>query len=216
MDVDRFVRPSAAAAGPRPCRPAELARAGAAALAVVLATFGAGQPAGAQQQQERAPAAVRLTGHPLVGSWALTATFEGQQQPPLTVANLVTFTSDGTMVTAIPPRLPGQTGSPPPAQDLLRSTGHGAWTPAAGAGGDAAEVRFAYFVTDAQGNLAGIATVRGSIRLEGGGDAFAGSFVLDAADPAGRVTASSRGTVRATRIAVGSTAPVGMPATGAR
>ena len=217
MDTDRFVTPSDVPAGRPPHRWAALARlvrADTVALALALVAFGSGQPAGAQQQ-ERAPAASRLAGHPLVGSWALTATFEGQQQLPPPVANLVTFTSDGTVVTAIPPRLPGQTGSPP-VQDLLRSAGHGAWAPATGAGDGAAEVRFAFFVTDARGNLASIATVRGSIRPEGGGDGFGGTFVLDEADPAGSVTASLRGTVRATRIAVGLTAPVGMPGTGAR
>jgi hypothetical protein len=127
----------------------------------------------------------------------ITITFE--RQPPLVLPNLATFTSVGAVVLAIPAQL---------GQDPIRSAGHGAWR---GTGEGTAEIRFAMLVTDPQGALVRVETVRASMRLDGG-DAAGGTFVLDSTDRDGRATAGiARGTVRASRISADATAPVVMP-----
>jgi hypothetical protein len=145
-----------------------------------------------------------VTGSPLVGSWAVAVTVQGQ--PPLVLPNLATFAADGTVVVAAPPRLPELPGTGG-TTDLF-SGGHGAWI---ASGERGARVRFAFLVSDQNGQFASTNTVRGILEVDATGNAYLGSFDLDIADPTGHVIASSSGTWQAVRIAVGPREPIAAP-----
>ena len=168
----------------------------------IVAMVAARLPA-ATARQETAPPA----GHPLVGSWKVTVSFDGQ--PPLVLPNLATYTSDGTAVIAAPPQLPETPGSTTP-RDFF-SPGHGTWV---ATGERTADLQFIFLVTDRGGNLASTNTVRATLELDATGDAYTGTFVLEIVDPAGRGPAPLTGTLRGSRIRVEPLAPVGTPAVG--
>lgn len=153
--------------------------------------------------QQATPVAV--DGPSLVGLWIVTVSFPGDQ--PLVLPNLVTYHADGTMLLTppvrMPPMLPG-TG----AEVVYFSSGQGVWAP--NPDGSTA-LRFAFLVSDENGNLAGINNAIATILLDPGGNSYTGTFALDIADAAGNVTSSSGGTLQGKRITTTSTDPIVVP-----
>lgn len=142
------------------------------------------------------PAAAQEAAHPLVGSWRVEVTVDGQ--PPLALPNLASFTADGIVLVSAPPLLPELPGSP--ARDAF-SAGHGAWS---ATGSDTAAVTFVFLVVDDTGSLASENTVRGTLRVDPTGNAYEGGFDLSIAGADGAAIGSGTGTWRATRIDAGS------------
>ncbi len=135
-------------------------------------------------------------GHPLVGSWRVTFAFEAQNQPPVELISLATYTSDGTLVVANA----GQMPSLPLGAGLFLTEGHGAWVPT---GERAADATFVFVMLDQSGGLASINTARTSLEVNATGDAYVGTFTLDMVEPEGNPFAPpARGTFEAIRIQV--------------
>jgi hypothetical protein len=161
-----------------------------AVLAVVLLAAALAGPAALGQEATPAPPAET---HPLVGSWRVEVTVDGN--PPLALPNLASFTADGVAVVSAPPLLPELPGSP--ARDAF-STGHGAWR---ATGPDTARVTFAFLVVGPGGVLASVNTVRGDLAVDPDGNAYAGAFTLAIDDADGNRIGAGSGSWRATRIA---------------
>ena len=168
---------------------------------VVVGLVARGRPTTTAQDGTPLPA-----GHPLVGSWSVTVSFDGQ--PPLVLPNLATFTSDGTVVVAAPSILPETPGGPAVS---FFSAGHGAWAAADVRGAD---VRFVFLVSDEAGHLLSINTVRGTLQVDDTDDAYTGRFNVEIEGPTGGALASLTGTWQATRIGVGSVESAGTPGGG--
>lgn len=167
------------------------------AVALLLVAFG------------RLPATEAQTGtpvpdrHPLVGSWSVVLTFAGSTGtggPEL--PSLVTYTADGSVLVANAGQLPS---SLPPASGLFFTEGHGTWLPT---GERTADATFRFLVLNQTGGLASTSTVRTSVEVDAGSDAYAGSFTIDLISPSGNPTGTERGVFRATRIPV---EPLGTP-----
>lgn len=134
-------------------------------------------------------------GDPLIGSWLVLVTFEGQGSIEFT--NLITFTDEGTVLAASGGQLPGlpsvfSTG-------LVLTEGHGAWTPT-GERGAAATFRF--LTLDQAGGIASTNTSRLAVDVDPSGNALTGTFTLDLVSPSGNPMGTGRGTLRAERIGI--------------
>jgi hypothetical protein len=149
-----------------------------------------------------APALAQSASSPVVGTWIVAVTVEGP--PPLTLPNLVTFATDGTMTVAAPPRLPELPAEP----EAYFSGGQGAWT---ASGQNGAKVVFAFVVSGPDGAFESINTVRGSLEVDPANKVYIGQFMLTIADKQGATIGASKGTWRAKRVETGDTGPVTMP-----
>lgn len=133
--------------------------------------------------------------HPLVGSWMVVLTVEGQG--PIEITNLITFAADGTVLAASGGQLPGL-----PAvfgSGLVLTEGHGAW---AVASERSAEATFRFLTLDQTGGIASTNTSRMAVEADAGGNSLTGAFTLDLVSPSGNSMGAGRGTLRAERIAV--------------
>jgi hypothetical protein len=135
---------------------------------------------GTAAQEDTTPAEAEL-----VGSWAVTVQIDGGPA----FVNFATVAPGGVLTNTAP-------GS---------ATGHGAWERA---GDGSYAVIFVHPTYGADGAFQGQATVRATVVVDPGGDAFAGPFVNEVTNAAGNVMASFSGTVSARRIAV---EPLGSP-----
>jgi hypothetical protein len=115
----------------------------------------------------------------LVGSWVVTVQLDGGPA----FVNFTTVAPGGVLTNTAP----------------NAALGHGAWE---GVDDRSYAVIFVHPVYDTDGAFQGQATVRSTVVVDPGGDAFAGPFVNEVTDAAGNVMASLSGTVSARRIAV--------------
>ena len=132
------------------------------------------------------------------GSWFGTATATAVPLPPL--QTLLTFTSDGNVVEAHRPFLPGSLS---PLGPLLLTAGHGAWV-RTGRREFAVTTMLIYEGTSDNATYAGqvalIEKVRFKITLDPQRDSLSGTLVDELRDPAGNLVFSGPGTFAATRI----------------
>lgn len=133
--------------------------------------------------------------HPLVGSWQILVTFEGQG--PIEVTNLVTFTDEGTVLAASGGQLPAQPGVF--ASGLVLTEGHGAWV---AMGPRTAEATFRFLTLHQAGGISSTNTARLTVEADAAGSTLTGSFALDLVSPNGNPMGAGRGSLRAERIAV--------------
>lgn len=156
-----------------------------------LLTVGSVPITGAQEE-------VSDAGHPLVGSWLVVISLEGQDPGvplPSALTSLIMFFADGNVLVANA----GQLSLLPPASGLFFREGHGQWV----AMGDAsADVTYDSLVLDQTGGLSSITITRTSVAVDTTGNGYAGSLVIESANPAGNVTGTEHGTLSATRIRV--------------
>lgn len=143
--------------------------------------------------------------HPLVGSWEVVISYEGQGA--ITVANLVTFGADGTLLAASAgqlPDIPGVFGT-----GLVLTEGHGAW---AATGERSADGTYRSLTLDQTGSISSTNVARMSVAVDPSGNSYSGTFSLELISPNGNPMGSGMGTVRAERISVESLAtPIATP-----
>ena len=167
-------------------------------LLAVVAALVAGRGPGTDAQQVTPAAGA----HPLVGSWEVLVTFEGQG--PIEVTNLITFTREGSVLAASGGQLPSLPGVF--ASGLVLTEGHGAWV---ATGERTADATFRFLTLDQVGGIASTNTARMAVEVDPTGNALTGSFALDLVSPNDNPMGGGRGTLRAERIVV---EPVGSPA----
>jgi hypothetical protein len=150
--------------------------------------------------QEASPPAI----HPLVGSWLVAVTLEGQEpgsgSPPATTS-LVTFFADGNVLVANAGQLP----SLPPGSGLFFTEGHGQW---AGTGDRAARASVVSLVLDQTGGLSSTTTVSTTVEVDDTGNAYTGTLTIGSTSSTGTDMGAQQATVEATRI---QTEPAGTP-----
>ena len=168
-------------------------------LVLIAALAAASGAVGTRAQADPIPPA----GQGFVGSWRVSVTgIPGAPVFPV----LSTYMADSTTIHHGPAVQPAPPGSP--FRFIYGSSGHGVWE---ATGADTAVVTFVVLNSDEHGNALGTLTVSGTQRLEAGGDAFTGRYVLTTADPAGGVLSTFSTTAEATRIRV---EPTGTPEAG--
>lgn len=133
-----------------------------------------------------------VEGQGFVGTWQVA--INNQLDP--TYPGLITFATD-ILIVSDPPIVP----APPdlPFTQIHHSGGHGVW-----ASTDNRTVAFTFdqLVTDENGNLLGVLTIRGTAALSADGQSFEGAFEAVLTDPAGSTSPIDAGTVTGTRIVV--------------
>ena len=102
----------------------------------------------------------------LVGSWAVEVTVVKQDA---VFPALITFTSDGIVLTDEPP-------SP------FETTGHGAWV---ATGPDSADYTFVALIGSESGALSAKIKVTGSLKMDAAADTWAGPFKIQVVDADG-------------------------------
>lgn len=131
----------------------------------------------------------------IVGSWngTITAT-----DPPLgSFGNLISFHTGGVLTESRRLYVPVT-----PLGPLLETTGHGAWKRT---GSRSYEAFFRFLLQQAPpsaGEPIGTDNIRLKLRLERGGDRFAGTFESNIRDNTGAVVFTARGTISGERIEV--------------
>jgi hypothetical protein len=152
----------------------------AAALALIPMTSSA-QPA-PKENDTSAPRSSTAPVMKLVGSWDTTFETAIQGGP---FKALMTFTSDGTILSAEP--------------SAYETTGFGSWLPT---GSRTAAYTFRSYVGSATGENTGSIKVVGKLRLDPSQDRWRGPFKVEVFDPSGNLVFSDTGTFVADRIGV--------------
>lgn len=171
-----------------------------ATAALVLASlFAMDQLSATRAQGEDATAS-----HPLVGSWLVSVTLEGEEPGaalPASVTSLVTFFADGNVLVANAGQLPPL----PPGAGLFFTEGHGQWI-ATGASG--AEATFVSLVLDQTGGPSSTVTAHTTLEVDASGDAYTGTASYESTSLTGGSMGTQQVNVEATRIQV---APMATP-----
>jgi hypothetical protein len=157
-------------------------------------------PARAQQSQSTPVAST----HPLVGAWLVTISVAGQSPgapTPSMLTSLVSYHADGNVLLANAGQLPLL----PPASGLFFTSGHGRWV---ATGDRAADATIVSLVLDQGGGLSSTNTVRTTVAVDATGNAYDGTFAIEAVSPDGNPTGTEEGTFHAVRI---TTEPGGSP-----
>lgn len=142
--------------------------------------------------------------HPLVGSWLVSVSLEGQAPGtglPSDVTSLVTYFADGNVLVANAGQLPPL----PPGSGLFFTEGHGQWV---ATGERSAEARFVSLVLDQTGGLSSTNTASTTVEVEPAGNAYTGSIAIESTSSTGGSMGVQRANVEATRIQV---SPAGTP-----
>lgn len=145
------------------------------------------------------------TDHPLVGSWLVAVTLEGQEPGaplPTELTSLVTYFADGNVLVAKAGQLPPL----PPGSGLFFTDGHGQWVTT---GESTADATFVSLILDQTGGLSSTNTTRTSVEVDTTTDVYTGTFVIESESPTGNSVKAERGTFQATRI---QEEPTGTPA----
>jgi hypothetical protein len=160
-----------------------------AVVLVSLLAIGRAGLTGAQEEQS-------LAAHPLVGSWLVSVTLQGQEPGaalPPEVTSLITDFADGNVLVANAGQLPPL----PPGSGLFFTEGHGSWV-ATGEG--SAEAIHVSLVLDQTGALSNTNTGSASVEVDATGDAYTGSLTIESTSAIGNVAGVRQATVEATRI----------------
>ena len=141
----------------------------------------------AQQQQSSAAAAAPRT---IQGVWRTVVTPRNCQtgEAILTLPGLFTFNQGGTM---------SEYGIGPGSSPALRSPGHGVWEREHG--WQDYSFTFTFYRYNASGVFLGSQTIRATLELGAGGDAFASRSALETLDVNGAVIATGCATAVGTR-----------------
>lgn len=152
----------------------------------------------------RAQAQPSMAGHPLVGSWLVSVSLEGQapgEGLPSDVPSLVTYFADGNVLVANSGQLPPL----PPGSGLFFTEGHGQW---AATGERSAEASVVSLVLDQTGGLSSTNTAGTTVEVDASGNTYAGSITIESTSSTGGSMGGQQASVEATRIQV---APAGTP-----
>jgi hypothetical protein len=124
------------------------------------------------------------------GSWLVHITVEGRD---VVEDALIQFDEDGDVVVYGPPVMPALPG--PGEVPLLASTGLGTWQ---STGERECAFEFVRLLAGDDGVGVGTLNVRGTVSIEGAGDALAGSLTLTRSTAFGQTAATSDGTLSGT------------------
>jgi hypothetical protein len=131
-----------------------------------------------------------MPGEEFVGTWVATVPL-----PSGSIVQVVTFDSDGTVVSVGPPVRAVTPGDP--STVVFNSDAVGTWV---STGGQTSTITYVRLNADAQGNYLGTTTVRSNQLLSEDGHSFTAQADIITHDPAGKVMATRTVEVQAVRL----------------
>lgn len=174
-------------------------------LVSVIALVLAGSLAVPRLPMARAQEQPSTAGHPLVGSWLVSVSVEGQAPGaglPADVNSLVTYFADGNVLVANAGQLPPL----PPGSGLFFTEGHGQWV---ATGERSAEASWTSLVLDQTGGLSSTITASGATaEVDASGNTYAGRASVESTSSTGSNMGAQQVTIGATRIQA---TPAGTP-----
>lgn len=173
-------------------------------LVSVIALVVVGSLAVGRLSTTGAQAQASMAGHPLVGSWLVSVSLEGQapgEGLPSDVPSLVTYFADGNVLVANSGQLPPL----PPGSGLFFTEGHGQWV---ATGQSSAEASVVSLVLDQTGGLSSTNTAGTAVEVDASGNTYTGSITIESTSSTGGSMGGQQASVEATRIQV---APAGTP-----